>query len=250
MVTDSRPRISPGCPVNAASYVGGGVAPGEIVTIFGAAMGPSETVPLSLTGNGRLDTTLAGTRILFNGAPAPLLYVSDTQSSAIVPFAVSGPSVDVQVEYQGLQSDAVTVPVLPSRPGVFSLDGSGQGPLAILNDDGTVNSPSNPAARGSIVTIYATGGGERDPAVADGQILSDVLPKPSLGTSVWFDNGPQYDISAYGEVLYAGGSPGSVAGLLQLNVRVPPDALAGDAVAFGLIIGGERAPGPLTIALR
>jgi uncharacterized protein (TIGR03437 family) len=251
VATDSRPRISPGCPVNAASYVGGGVAPGEIVAIFGAAMGPSETVPLSLTAEGRLDTTLAGSRILFNGAPAPLLYVSDKQSSAIVPYAVGGQtSVDVQVEYQGLQSDVVTVPVLPSRPGVFSLAGSGQGLLAILNEDGSLNSPSNPADRGSIVTIYATGGGERDPAVADGQILSDVLPRTSLGISVFFDNGPEFDVSTFGEVLYAGGAPGSVAGLLQLNVRVPPDALTGNAVAFGLIIGSERAPGSLTIALR
>ncbi len=252
VVTDSRPRILPDCVVNAASYVGGGVAPGEIVTIFGAAMGPSETVPLSLTADRRLDTTLAGARILFNGAPAPLLYVSDTQSSAIVPYAVAGqPSVDVQVEYQGVLSDVVTVPVLPSRPGIFSLDGSGQGLLAILNEDGSVNSPSNPAARGSIVTIYATGGGERDPAVADGQILSDVLPRISLPISLTFDNGDQVSgTSAVGEVLYAGGSSGSVAGLLQLNVRVPPDALAGNAVAFGLIIGRDRVPGPLTIALR
>ena len=250
VVTDSRPRILPDCVVNAASYLGGGVAPGEIVTIFGAAMGPSETVPLSLTADGRLDTTLAGARILFNGAPAPLLYVSDKQSSAIVPYAVAGQSsVDVQVEYQGVQSDVVTVPVLPSRPGIFSLDGSGQGLLAILNEDGSVNSPSNPAARGSIVTIFATGGGERDPAVADGQILSDVLTKISLPIDLTFDNGPEYDLPAYGEVLYAGGSPGSVAGLLQLNVRVPLDALAGKAVAFWLIIGRDRV-GPLTIALR
>ena len=242
----------PDCVLNAASYVGGGVAPGEIVTIFGAAMGPSETVPLSLTADGRLDTTLAGARILFNGAPAPLLYVSDTQSSAIVPYAMAGlPSVDVQVEYQGVPSDVLTVPVLPSRPGIFSRDGSGQGLLAIVNEDGSVNSPSNPAARGSIVTIYATGGGERDPAVADGQILSDVLPRTSLPILLAFDNGDQVSgTSAGGEVLYAGGSPGSVAGLLQLNVRVPPDALAGNAVAFWLIIGRDSVPGPLTIALR
>ena len=251
VVTDSRPRISPGCVVNAASYVGGGVAPGEIVTLFGGAMGPSETVPLSLTADQRLETTLAGARILFNGAPAPLLYVSDKQSSAIVPYGLAGQlSVDVQVEYQGVLSDVETVPVLPSRPGIFSLDGSGQGPLAIVNEDGSLNAPSNPAARGSVVTIYATGGGERDPAVADGQILGGVLPRISLGIFAWFDNGPQYDIPAYGEVLYAGGSSGSVAGLLQINVRVPPDALAGNAVGFGLIIGRDRVPGSLTIALR
>jgi uncharacterized protein (TIGR03437 family) len=165
---------------------------------------------------------------------------------------VSGqPSVDVQVEYQGVPSDVVTVPVLPSRPGIFSLDGSGQGLLTIANEDGSVNSPSNPAARGSIITMYATGGGERDPAVADGQILSDVLPSTSLPIYLAFDNGDQISgTSACGQVLYAGGASGSVAGLLQLNVRVPPDALAGDAVAFALIIGRDRVPGSLMIALR
>ena len=149
----SGPRIFPDCVVNAASYVGGGVAPGEIVTLFGSAMGPSELVRLRLTEDRRLATTLADTRILFNGVPAPLLYVSDKQSSAIVPYAVAGrTSVDVQVEYRGVRSDPVTVPVLASRPGIFSLDSTGQGQGAILNEDGTVNSPSNPARRGSIIS--------------------------------------------------------------------------------------------------
>src|SRR5262249_1201353 len=70
------PRILPGCVVNAASYVGGGVAPGEIVTLFGSAMGPSELVQYRLTEDHRLASALADARILFNGVPAPLLYVS------------------------------------------------------------------------------------------------------------------------------------------------------------------------------
>jgi len=103
----SVPRIFPDCVVNAASYVGGGVAPGEIVTIFGSAMGPSELVPLRLTDDRRLATALAETRVLFNGVPAPLVYVSDKQVSAIVPYVVAGrSSVDVQVEYAGLRSEA------------------------------------------------------------------------------------------------------------------------------------------------
>ena len=118
-------------------------------------MGPSELVRLSLAEDGRLATTLAGTRILFSGVPAPLLYVSDKQSSAIVPYALTGQSsVDVQVEYQGVRSEAVTVPVLTARPGIFGVDGSGHGQGAILNEDGSPNSPSNPAQRGSIIMLY------------------------------------------------------------------------------------------------
>ena len=159
-VGGTEPRIFPGCVVNAASYVGGGVAPGEIVTVFGSAMGPSAIVPLRVGEDGKLASALAGARILFNGVPAPLLYVSDKQSSAIVPYGVAGhSSVDVQVEYEGERSEAATMPVLTSRPGIFSLDGSGQGQGAILNEDGSLNSLSNPALRGSVITVYATGGG-------------------------------------------------------------------------------------------
>ena len=117
---------------------------------------------------------------------------------------------DVQVEYKGVRSEAVTAPVLASRPGIFSLDGSGQGQGAILNEDGSLNSPSNPALRGSIITIYATGGGEAAPGVVDGQILSGVLPRTSLPVSVFFDLGnSEFGVqSKPGEVLYAGGSSG------------------------------------------
>jgi uncharacterized protein (TIGR03437 family) len=248
------PRIFPDCVVNAASYVGGGVAPGEIVTLFGSAMGPSELVRLSLTEDRRLATILAETRILFNGVPAPLLYVSDKQSSAIVPYAAAGKaSVDVQVEYKGVQSEAVTAPVLTSRPGIFGVDGTGQGQGAILNEDGSPNSPSNPAQRGSIITLYGTGGGEAAPGVVDGQIVSGVPPRTSLPVSAIFDLGLS-DLgvpSKAGEVLYAGGVSGAVAGLLQLNVRVPANAVTtGNAVPFVLIIGSHWTVYQVTVALR
>ena len=88
-VPAARPHIWQECVVNAASYAGGGLAPGEIVTIFGQAMGPAELTTLRLAEDGRLATTLSDTRILFNGIPAPLIYVSATQSSAIVPYAAA-----------------------------------------------------------------------------------------------------------------------------------------------------------------
>jgi uncharacterized protein (TIGR03437 family) len=246
----SGPRIFLDCVVNAASYVGGGVAPGEIVTLFGSAMGPSELVRLRVTEDRRLATTLADTRILFNGVPAPLLHVSDKQSSAIVPYAVAGrTSVDVQVEYRGVRSDPVTAPVLASRPGIFSLDSTGQGQGAILNEDGTVNSPSNPALRGSIITIFGTGGGEAASGVVDGEIVSGVLPRTSLPVSVFFARG-LYEDWGQGEVLYAGGSPGSVAGLLQVNVRVPANAGAGEKVPFAFLIGSHWTVFQITVAVR
>ncbi|MEO8594078.1 MAG: hypothetical protein ABI759_12220 [Candidatus Solibacter sp.] len=250
----SAPRIFPGCVVNAASYVGGGVAPGEMVTIFGSAMGPAELVLLHLAENGRLANTLAETRVLFNGVAAPLVHVSEKQITAIVPYAVAGrPSVDVQVEYGGVRSEVVTMPVLPSRPGIFTLDSTGQGQGAILNEDGSVNSPSNPARRGSIISIFATGGGEAAPGVVDGQLVSDIRPRTSLPVSVFFDLGNNEHLvqQRQGEVLYAGGVPGSVAGLLQVNVRVPAEAVdIGPAVPFALFIGSQWTVFQVTVALR
>lgn len=253
VVIGSGPRIFPDCVVNAASYVGGGVAPGEIVTIFGSAMGPSELTRLRVSEDQRLATQLAETRVLFNGVAAPLVYVSDKQSSAIVPYGVAGQtSVDVQVEYKGVRSEAVTVPVLTSRPGIFSLNGSGQGQGAILNEDGSVNSAANPAQRGSILSLFGTGGGEAVAGIVDGQIVRDAVPRTNLPVSVVFDLGlADFGIaSKQAEVLYAGGVPGSIAGLLQVNFRVPANESAGNAMPITLFIGPHWTVFEVTIAIR
>jgi uncharacterized protein (TIGR03437 family) len=139
--------------------------------------------------------------------------------------------------------------VLASRPGIFSLDGSGHGQGAILNEDGTINSPSNPARRGSIISVFATGGGEVAPGVADGQIVSSVVPVSTLPVSAFFDFGDPSIKEA--DVLYAGGVPGSVAGLLQVNLRLPANPLVtGDAVHFALRVGSQWTGSQVTVALR
>ena len=62
--------------------------------------------------------------------------------------------------------------------------------------------------------MFGTGGGEADPGVVDGQIVTGVLPRTNLPVSVLFDlAGP----STEAEVLYAGGVLGSVAGVLQVE---------------------------------
>jgi uncharacterized protein (TIGR03437 family) len=196
---------------------------------------------------------LADTRVFFNGIGAPLLHVSETQINTIVPYALGeGSSVEVQVEYNGALSNVVTVPLLPARPGVFTLDGSGFGQGAILNEDGSMNSPANPAERGSVITIYATGEGLTEPVAVDGLVLSDAPPRPRLPVSVWFELGPgRGDFGLEAQVLYAGGSPRPVNGLLQSNARVPQDAETGDAVPFILSVGSYSTDCcAVTVALR
>lgn len=231
-VTGSQPRILWECVLNAADYLGGGVAPGEIVTILGSAMGPSQLTRLQVASDGSLATKLAGARILFNGQPAPLIYVSEKQSSAIVPYSVAGKStVDVQVEYNGALSSAVRMPVFESRVGIFSFGTGGSGQAAILNEDGTINSSFNPAARGSVVSIYATGAGLPQPLGPDDHVTGDGPSKFKSTAYIRLTNDGSCDTPYFAaEVLYYGGAPRSVPGLVQINARLPVDVPAGDAV--------------------
>ena len=230
--------------VNAASYAGGGVAPGEIVAIFGSGIGPNVLANLQVDANGHLATTLAGVQVLFDGNPAPLIYVLSTQVSAVVPYGVNGnPSTQVQVSYQGQNSSAVTVPVTTSAPGIFSFDGSGSGAGAILNQDGSLNSIGNPAASGSIIVLYATGEGQTSPGGVDGQLDGSPAPKPLQSVTATV-GGTQ------ATVIYAGGVSGLVAGVIQVNVQMPAGVTPGDAVPVTLNIGGANSQTGVTVAIR
>jgi uncharacterized protein (TIGR03437 family) len=141
--------------VNAASYVGASIAPGEMIVIFGSNLGPAQLAGLAIGPDGRLTTTLSGARVLFDGTPAPLVYASATQISAMVPFGVAGrPSSNVQVSYNGILSAPVSVPLKAAAPGVFSADASGRGQGAITNADGTLNGAANPAAPGNHINDF------------------------------------------------------------------------------------------------
>jgi uncharacterized protein (TIGR03437 family) len=253
-VTGSQPKILWQCVLNAANYLGGGVAPGEIVTILGSAIGPSDLAGLQIGPDGHIATTLAGTRVLFNSEAAPLIYVSDQQSSAIVPYDIAGKgTVEVQVEHNGEISNSVTVPVLESRAGIFSFGPSGTGQAAIRNEDGSINSPFNPAARGSVVSIYATGAGLPDPPSPVDQITPD-SPSPFKSSAyVRLLSYESDDLAPYfeAEVLYFGAAPRSVPGLVQINARLPLDVPVGDAVPLYFGLSPETAVEQVvTIAIR
>jgi uncharacterized protein (TIGR03437 family) len=246
----SIPHITAECVVNAASYIGGGVAPGEIVTIFGAGIGPAELIKMPTREDGKIQTTLAETRILFNGVPAPVLFVSATQSSAIVPYAIAGLSaVDVQVEYKGVRSRVVSMPVAPARLGIFTLDGSGRGQATVLNDDGSLNTADNPAKQGSVIVLFVTGEGLTDPAGVEDHIIGDILPTPKLPLVAfmpWTDCG-----DCFTEVVSASSVRGSVPGLLEVKLRVPEQALRGSTVPLSLWNSGYFYSQPgVTLAIK
>jgi uncharacterized protein (TIGR03437 family) len=228
--------------VSAANFLlNGGVAPGEIITIFGLNFGPDSLVTSRINpGTQRLDTVLSDTRVLFDGIPAPLVYVSPNQISAIVPYSVAGNiATRVAVTYNNQSTNSLTVPVVDAVPALFTFDSSGKGPAALLNQDGSANTQANPAQRGSTVVLYGTGEGQTVPGGTDGKPAVVPLPKPALPVKVLLAGREAI-------VTYAGAAPGLTAGVIQVNVFIPLDSPTG-AVPVSLVVGTKASPANTTI---
>jgi uncharacterized protein (TIGR03437 family) len=221
---------------NAATFVEGPIAPGEIVTLRGKGIGPEKPVSGMIGADGNISTELAGVTVLFGDLkiPAPLLYVPSEQINAVVPWGAGGDSnvIAVQVLYNGNASTSVGWNV--TVPGIFLADYTTQ-QAAVTNADGTPNSPKNPAKRGSVVTFYGTGGGPTDLPGGDGGIWpSSPLAHLALPVTVKIGN-------ADAEVLYSGSAPGMVSGVFQINVRVP-DSVSGPGNPIVVTINGISSP--------
>jgi uncharacterized protein (TIGR03437 family) len=206
--------------------IGDSLAPGLVVTITEDTKGPQATLSARFNSSGVAETSLGNIRVLFDGTAAPLLYVQAQQINAVVPYAVAGRvTSSVQVEFQGVRSDPAMLPVFAAAPGLYTFDGSGRGPGAILNQDSTMNTPTNPADQGSIVTLFGTGGGTTDPLPADGSVIVGKPPGFTQPVTATIDG-------QAAEVLYAGPVPGQISGLLQANVRVPRGIRSGAVPVF------------------
>lgn len=211
------PLFSSDSIVNAASFGGGPIAPGQIVSVFGENLGPAAPALGRFdTVTGGLRTELAETAVFFQQTPAPLFYAGPGQINLQVPFEVgAGSSALVRIVREGVASELVLIPVAAQAPGVFTLDGM----AAALNQDATLNSPAAPAERGSIVALFATGQGATTPAVVTGEPGPLSPLSVASGVEAWVDGQPA-------EVFFAGLAPGLV-GLMQVSVRIPVDATEG-----------------------
>ncbi len=237
------PAITADSIVNAANYAGAAVAPGEIITLFGAHFGPADLATLQYDAAGRITTSLAGTQLLFDGIAAPVIYASSTQSSFIVPYGVAGkPSTSMQYVYQGTHSNTVTLPVAPAIPALFSIDQSGKGPGAIQDANYALNSAANPAKAGDIVILYGTGAGSITPAATDGALVGTALPTPVGKVSVQIGGKDAI-------VNYAGGAPGLTNALLQVNVEIPTGLAPGPQPVV-VKVGTISSPATVTVAIK
>ncbi len=239
-----QPQPAIGGVTNSASYASNAVSPGELVTVFGSNIGPATPAGMQFDSSGNVLTMTGGTQLLFDGIPAPMIYASSGQINAVVPYEVAAPVTQVQVVYGGQISTAFPINVDAATPGVFTADGSGTGLAAALNQDYSINSASNPAPQGSVVTIYATGAGTLNPVPADGSVTgADILPQPNLAVKVLVNG------QAAG-VLYAGAAPGFVAGVLQVNVQLPAGLPSGSFASLVLQVGKYTSKQSIAIAVQ
>ena len=211
----STPLVSAGGVTNGASFAGGGVSPGEIVTVFGFNLGAD--LATAQVRDGKLTTQIAGVSVLFDGIPAPLIYSSAKTLAAIVPYEVAGKaSTMMTVQFGSRTSTPLQLSVVDAAPGLFTTNASGAGQAAALNQDGSLNSPSNPAHPGEVIVLFGTGEGLVRPLPANGAIAGSPAPAPVLSSAVMIGGKPA-------RVLYAAGAPGQTAGLIQINVEIPSD---------------------------
>ena len=241
-VTAAPVEIPEAVVVNAASMLPGPVAPGAMVVVFGPKIGPDRPESGGLDANGTLRTRVANTEVLFNGEPAPLFHAQSNQVNAQAPYTIAARGVaQVEVRVAGQLRARGAVVVAPSAPAVFTLAG-GRGPAVVVNQDGTLNSESNPAARGSAITLFATGEGLTDPAAAAGRPAQPPYPRPLLPVSLTMGG-------SEAQILYAGQAPGFV-GLMQVNARVPSGFVPPGLLGLELTVGGATSQPGVTIAVR
>jgi uncharacterized protein (TIGR03437 family) len=204
---------------NAASWVSGGVSPGEMIVIGGSGIGPATIAGPRLVNNA-LPTTLGDTQVFFDNIPAPIYYALANQTAVMVPYGVSGrATTSVRVVYSGVTSDAVSYNVVPAAPGIFTANQGGTGQIAIWEQQYV----SAGAPKNAVVTFYVTGEGNNVPNGADGAIAPSNgtgLYKPALAVTATIGGVPA-------TVEYYGTAPGVVYGVMQMNVRIPQNAPSG-----------------------
>ncbi len=226
-----------------ASNLSGPVAPGEVIVIWGSGLGPTPLVQYRTDSNGMVSTNLEGTSVFVNGVLAPVLYASANQLAAVVPFGVNGSLAQLYVQSQNVTSAPFNVSVASQIPAIFTLNGSGAGQAAAINNkDGAINGAARPAKVGEYVQLYITGAGQTNPAGTDGLINSGPGPVPNGTVKVTI--GGQTAI-----VNFAGGAPGAVAGVLQVNAQIPSGITAGGAIPVVVQVGTSNSQPGVTIAV-
>jgi uncharacterized protein (TIGR03437 family) len=197
----------------AGGVVLGRLVPGELISIYGMHLGPAAPVSATFDAAGFLPTTLGGVQVAINGTPAPLLYVSATQINAVAPLVLTaGSAAELQIAQNGTPWPAFRVMVDIAAPQVFQ---NSNGSAVAINQNGTLNSKTNPAPVGSYVAVWATGTGYFPGS--DGQMATGANEFCSLGG---YCNVISVLDGTAVNLYYIGAAPDTVNGVVQINFQV------------------------------
>lgn len=237
--------LKPAAVVNAATFQASvPVAPGGLVSLFGPDLAPTTAI-----ANGApWQTSMLNRQIVVNDqTPSPLYVITPGQINFQLPALapLGSDRIAVRLADTGELIAGGTVLVAANSPGIFTLTQDGTGQAAVLNSDNRVNGSSNPAAVGSIITLFGTGQGQVSPAVPDGiaaptSPLSNTVAVPTSDGKTCVTSQPSMCVAigtAFGDVQYTGLAPGYI-GLWQINVKIPQGTPSGNAVPLRVVING------------
>ena len=193
------------------------VSPGELVSIYGVALGPTQGVAASSTP---VPTNLGGTTVTFDGVAVPILYSSSLQLNVQAPFTLQpGAVTNVEVRTSAGTSQTVQLEVASAFAGLYTTQSNGRGQVRAINQNGTINSISNPVPRGAYVSLFGTGLGMVNPSVNTGA-AAPANPLATVDGLAVAIGGVSTNVS------YAGLAPGLV-GVYQVNAQVPTGIVPG-----------------------
>jgi uncharacterized protein (TIGR03437 family) len=253
------PLPEPSSISNSASLQFGPIAPGELITIKGVALGPATPASFTVAAGNTVSNLLSGVQVLFDNIPGTPIYVSATQINVIVPYEIAGrSSTNVTVLYQNQQSAVIPQNVANQAPGIYTFSATGVGQGAVLNQNYTFNGPAigivingtsiptTPAAGGSVIVVYMTGGGQTTPPSVTGTVTPltspyYIIPTNQVTATINGVNAP---------VQFAGAAPGEVNGVIQVNITVPAGAGTGNALPLVVTINGVSTPFGPTVAVQ
>ncbi len=236
-------------PTNAASGTPAStkpLSPGVIASVwpFSGAKFGSETKALSALPMPR---TLGDVQLLYNDEPAPLYFVSPGQINFLVPMNAPRSGTAQLVLVQASTGQVLASGVMQmaeASPAFFTANQTGQGQVAALNQDNSVNNSGSAAARNEVIQLYLTGQGFVPNAPPDGEAPSGLITTADR-PRVWIE--PDYVPDDY--VQFSGLAPGFT-GLWQINVKIPDRTAPGNRVIFVQHKNINSSPPRTTMAVK
>jgi len=237
IVTAQRPVVFSDSLTDAASFqFGAPVGPGTLVSVFGENLNPAAALPSALP----LPKRLGDVEVRLNDEPIPLLFAGPGQVNAQIPYSLNA---DGEYQLEIRRGNTITTPqpvvIAQARPGVFTVDQSGQGQghvyRAMPDGSQVLAGPATPARPGETVIIYCNGLGATTPGVTAGE-AAPFSPLAVTSSPVRVTMG-----GVDAAIAFAGLAPGFT-GLYQINAVVPAGLPSGTVPLVLTVSGQESQP--------